>query len=246
MPSDDRLGPMVRKLERWEPFDEEDRQSLLSLPHAVKSADRHGYLVRENDHPTHSCLLLEGFAFRHKIVADGRRQIVALHMPGDLVDLQNALLRVADNSVQALTAVEVAFIPHSAIIHLAFERPRIGKALWHDTLVEGSIAQEWIANVGRRTAFQGIAHLLCEFAVRLEAAGLGERLSYELPMTQEQLADATGLTAVHVNRTLQLMDERGLVTRTRRAVIINDWHVLANAGDFDSAYLHLGDRSSLN
>jgi CRP-like cAMP-binding protein len=113
--------------------------------------------------------------------------------------------------------------------------------MWHDTLVDGSVFREWIANVGRRDARTRLAHLLCEFALRLEAAGLGEHSKWELPMTQEQLADATGLTPVHVNRTLKTLDADGLIVRNKRAVSVSDWKRLAAAGDFQSGYLHMRD-----
>jgi CRP-like cAMP-binding protein len=138
-----------------------------------------------------------------------------------------------------LTEGEVAFIPREAIQKLALDRPSVGFAMWKDTLVDGSVFREWIANVGRRDAATRIAHLLCEFALRLKLAGLGEQTSYELPMTQEQLADAVGLTSVHVNRTLQQMERDDLITRNKRSVRIADWQRLADAGDFDPTYLHL-------
>jgi len=170
----------------------------------------------------------------------GSRQIVAVHMKGDIVDLQNSFLGVADHSVQVLTDSEVAFIPREAVKKLAFERPNVGMAMWHDTLVDGSVFREWIANVGRRDAYTRIAHLLCEFALRLKVAGLGEETDYELPMTQEQLADCVGLTSVHVNRTLKNLEAESLITRkTSRGIAIGDWKKLADAGDFDSSYLHL-------
>ena len=156
-----------------------------------------------------------------------------------MVDLQNALLAVADHNVQSLTPTVVAFIPREAIVELAFARPSVGKALWKETLVEGSISREWIANVGRRDARTRVAHLLCEFAMRLEAVGLGEHCNYEFPMTQEQIADTVGLTSVHVNRTLKSFDREGLTTRSKRSVTIEDWEKLAGVGDFNPVYLHL-------
>jgi CRP-like cAMP-binding protein len=184
--------------------------------------------------------MLSGFAIRHKIVANGARQILAIHMKGDIVDLQNSFLGVADHGVQVLTRSEVAFMPVADVQRLAFERPRVGLAMWMDTLVDGSVFREWIANVGRRDAHTRIAHLLCEFSLRLKVAGLGEATNYELPMTQEQLADCTGLTPVHVNRTLKLLEAENLITReTSRSIVIGDWKKLAEAGDFDSNYLHL-------
>jgi CRP-like cAMP-binding protein len=231
---------MVRKLEYRGKFDAADRAALLALPHIVKSLENNHYIVREDDQATHSCLMLSGFSVRHKIIGGGARQIVAIHMKGEMVDLQNSLLGKADHSVQMLTRGEVALIPREAFVRLAFDRPAIGKAMWIDTLVEGSISREWIANVGRRNAYTRIAHLLCEYGLRLEHAGLQGGSTYEMPMTQEQLADATGLTAVHVNRTLKSLEADGLISRNSpRAVTIGNWKNLADAGDFNSGYLHM-------
>jgi CRP-like cAMP-binding protein len=231
---------MVRKLAYWGEFETADEEAILALPHRMKRIERSGYIAREREITTHSCLLVSGFAVRHKIVASGLRQILSVHMKGDLVDLQNSFLGVADHSVQVLTEAEVAMIPRDAIRELAFARPRVGMAMWFDTLVDASIFREWIANVGRRDAHTRVAHLLCEFALRLKVAGLGEATDYELPMTQEHIADCTGLTSVHVNRMLkQLEKENLIVRRSTRSVTIGDWNKLAHAGDFDSNYLHL-------
>jgi CRP-like cAMP-binding protein len=236
---------MVRKLRYWSELDAAEAAAILELPHRTKKIYRLGYIVRERDRTSHSCLLVSGFAIRHKMVGDGARQIVALHIRGDLVDLQNSFLRVADHSVQALTECEIALIPREAIIDLAFRHPRVGLAMWFDTLVDASIFREWIANVGRRDARTRLAHLLCEFALRLEVAGLGEATQYELPMTQEQIADCTGLTPVHVNRTLKSLEADRLIERqSSRSVTIGDWKKLAEAGDFDSNYLHLAENEA--
>lgn len=142
--------------------------------------------------------------------------------------------------MQLLTEAEVASIPREAIRKLAFERPRVGMAMWFDTLVDASVFREWIANVGRRDGHTRIAHLLCEFSLRLKVAGLGEATDYELPMTQEHIADCTGLSPVHVNRMLKQLTAEKLITRTTgRSVTIGNWRKLAHAGDFDSNYLHL-------
>jgi CRP-like cAMP-binding protein len=224
----------------WGKFDAADKEALLSLPYRTKKVERYGYLVRDRETTTHACMMVSGYAFRHKIVVGGSRQILSVHMRGDVVDLQNAFLGVADHSVQVLTDSVVAFIPRLAIRKLAFERPNIGMAMWHDTLVDGSIFREWIANVGRRDAHTRLAHLLCEFSLRLKVAGLGEATDYELPMTQEQLADCVGLTPVHVNRTLKALEAENLISRkSSRGITIGDWKKLADAGDFDSSYLHL-------
>jgi CRP-like cAMP-binding protein len=233
------LAPLVRKLLLHARLDEEDQSAILDLPHVVRELEASKYIVREGDKPTHSCLLLSGFVIRHKVVEGGGRQIVNIHVSGDMCDLQNSLLATADHNVQTLTRSEVAFIPREALVDLSFTRPAVGKALWLETLVEASIAREWIANVGRRDARARIAHLLCEFAYRLNAVGLGEECNFQLPMTQEQLADNTGLTPVHVNRTLMALDREGLTTRTKRSVKINNWKQMAQVADFRSTYLHL-------
>lgn len=235
------LAPIFRKLEYWGPLSPSDRGALLDLPHTTRTIEPRHHIVREGDIATHTCVIRSGSAFRHKILGNGGRQILSIHMRGDFIDLQNSLLGVADHGVQTLTTAEVAFIPREAILKLAFDRPAIGMALWKDTLVDGSIFREWIANVGRRDARTRLAHLLCEFALRLEAAGEGELTRWELPMTQEQLGDCTGLTSVHINRTLKGLQRDALISRSSRSVIIEDWKRLAEAGDFQSGYLHLED-----
>ncbi len=235
------LELLFARLSYWFPLEESDRDALATLPHRVKSVDAHHFIIREREKATHCCQMLSGFSVRHKIVVGGARQIVAIHMRGDMVDLQNSMLGTADHSVQMLTAGEVALIPREAVQQLAMDYPRIGMAMWKDTLVDGSIFREWIANVGRRDSATRMAHVLCEFALRLKVAGLGEQNHYQLPMTQEQLADTLGLTSVHVNRTLQALEQQNLITRNKRSVTIGDWEKLADAGDFDPTYLHLRD-----
>jgi CRP-like cAMP-binding protein len=232
------LLPMFRKLQLWMQLDKDDERAVLSLPHQLKKLAPAQYIVRDREKPTHSCLLLSGFAYRHKLTGDGARQIMSIQMKGDVVDLQNSLLRQSDHNVQALTRIEVALIPIEAVQNLAFTRPSVGRAMWYETLVDASIFREWTLNVGRRDATQRTAHLLCEFALRLELAGLGQQCDYQLPMTQEQLADALGLTPVHVNRTLKALEKDGLIERSQRWVKIGNWENLAAVGDFDSTYLH--------
>jgi CRP-like cAMP-binding protein len=236
---------MLRKLQLWQLLDQSEQDAVLALPYTLERVAAGKYIVREGDRPRHSFALASGFAYRHKITGDGSRSINAVHMPGDVVDLQNSLLRVADHNVQALTQADVAFIPRAEIVALALEYPRVGLAMWYDTLVDGSVFREWIANIARRDAAARLAHLLCEVAIRLDAVGLGERESFELPMTQEQLADATGLTSVHVNRTLKELEARGLITRTLRYIAVADWAQLEKAGDFNDSYLHLPRPESL-
>lgn len=233
------LSPLILKLEGYTELDQDDRDAIFSLPYSVKSYEIGQYILREGDRPVHCSLLQKGFAYRHKLVADGGRQIVSIHMRGDLIDAQNILLEISDHNVQALTPVDLALIPREDVIALAFSRPNIGQALWADCLVEASILREWVANVGRRDARTRLAHVICEVAIRQELAGLGRKERFELPMTQEQLADVVGMTAVHVNRTLRTLQQEQLIQRSKRSIAVADWPRLKDVADFNSDYLHL-------
>ena len=230
---------MLRKFESRASLDDQDRRALLGLPFKIQILEPSAYVVREGERPDRSCLILSGLAFRHKVTVEGARQIVGVHIPGDFVDLEGSLLNIADHNVQALTRCELAFVPRNAIRELAAAFPRLAAAMWIDTLIDASIFREWVVNVGRRDARARIAHLLCEFARRLEVADLVREYGYELPMTQEQLADSTGLTPVHVNRVLKALASEGLIERERRYVRIPDWEALRRAGGFSELYLHL-------
>jgi CRP-like cAMP-binding protein len=238
------LLPMVHKLRLWQSLDDDDVAALLALPHTVRTLKSGQLVAWDGDRPQHACLLLSGFAFRHKIAGNGGRQILSVHMRGDVIDLHNAVLRIADHNIQMLTAGDLAMIPFEAIHDIAAERPRVAAALWYETLVDGSIFREWIVNVGRRDARTRIAHLLCELALRQEVAGLGDRMTYEMPMTQEQLSDAVGLTPVHVNRMLMALGTDGLILRNQRSITVLDWAALAKTGDFEPRYLHYDGRAA--
>jgi CRP-like cAMP-binding protein len=184
-------------------------------------------------------MLISGFAIRHKTAGNGGRQIFSIHMPGDAVDLHNSLLSRADHNLEMLCGGEAAFIPVEAIRELALARPSIGQAMWYDTLVDAAIFLEWMLNIGRRDARSRMAHMLCEFELRLKQLNPGTSAHYELPMTQEELADALALTPIYISRTLSALADDGMLQRSRRSIRILDWHGLAKLGDFDSAYLHL-------
>lgn len=238
------LQLLLRKLELHSPLGDADRDALLGLPHVVRRLEPHADVVREGEPPTHCGVIVSGFAYRYKSTGDGARQIVALHIPGEALDFQSLFLETADHSVQMLTRGEVAFVPRDAMQAIVRSRPEIGNAILVTILVEASIFREWVLNVGRRDARARLAHLLCEFALRLEAQGLECEYGYELPMTQEQLADALGLTSVHVNRTLKQLAADGLIVRDKRHVGIPDWERMRGVADFDALYLHLEGRKA--
>jgi CRP-like cAMP-binding protein len=238
------LELLVRNLELRSPLPAEDRQAVLSLPYTLRTMEPATYTIREADRPVHCAVLVSGFAFRQKQTRDGERQIVALHIPGDALDFQNLFLDVSDHSIQMLTRAEVALLAIRDIQDLARDRPAIGHAILVKILVEASIFREWVLNVGRRDAKARIAHLLCELGVRLDAEALAVEYGYEMPMTQEQLADAVGLTPVHVNRTLKTLEAEGLIVRSKKSISFPDWHRLRTAGDFNQRYLHLEPQRS--
>jgi len=237
-PPEHPLQNLLRKLQLHHRLGAEDRQAVLDLPFKRRLLEAQSYLVREGDVPDRCAVIVSGYAFRHKLTGDGSRQILAIHIPGEAVDFQNMFLDEADHNVQMLTRGEVAEIPRHSLEELALARTEVGRAILITTLVEASIFREWTLNIGRRDARSRIAHLLCEFAYRLTAQGLSPGSDYELPMTQEQLADATGLTAVHVNRVLKGLVAEGLIERDRRVIRFPDFKRMRDVGDFNARYLH--------
>lgn len=235
------LARLFRRLRSRNVIDEDGAEAIMALPHVFRDVDSMDYLGRDGEYAEQCSFLLSGFAFRQKLTGGGDRQILSIHLPGDILDLPNMFLRVSDHNLQMLTHGRVILIPHGALERLAHDHPDISRAMWIDAMIDASIFREWILNVGRRDARSRIAHLICEFAVRFEHAGLTDRDGdgYELPLTQEQLADAVGLTPVHVNRTLKQLGSEGLITRDRRRVRIDDWNRLIEAADFTQRYLHL-------
>lgn len=229
----------IRKIESRAHIDDADRAAIASLPSKLRTVSPSTYLLREGQTPVRCGMVLEGFAFRQKLTADGNREIVSVLIPGDFIDLQNLYLAQADHDVQALTRLTIAEFSLVSLRDLAHDRPAVRRALWVDCLIESSIYREWLLNIGRRPAPARLAHLLCEFHIRLQAAGLGTDAGYELPMTQEQLGDAVGLTSVHVNRVLKTLERQGLIRRAGRHIDVTDWERLQSAAHFNKRYLHL-------
>ena len=230
---------MLRDLLSHSALSEDDRQAVRDLPTRLRKLDPGSYLIREGDVPTHCSVLVSGFAIRLKVTGEGSRQIMAVCIPGDAIDFQNLFLGISDHAIQILTRSVIADIPREPLQELLFNRPAISAAVIHSTLIEASILREWVVNVGRRDARSRIAHVLCEFAVRLEARGLAPHGGFQLPMTQEQLGDATGLTPIHVNRVLRGLQADGLINRQRRNIQFADWRALQETADFTRRYLHL-------
>jgi CRP-like cAMP-binding protein len=231
---------LIRKLELFTKLSEDDKRALeKAAGHKVRSVAPREDIVHEGDPPRHVNLILEGFACRYKSLEDGRRQIVAFFVPGDLCDARMFVLRRMDHSIGALSPVRLAEIPSEVFLALGEGSPRLRQALWWNALVEEATAREWILNVGQRTATERMAHLLCELFLRLKAVGLATGDSCELPITQAELADALGLSTVHTNRTLQELRSMQLITLSRKSLVILDFEALQRTALFNPGYLHM-------
>ena len=234
------LTYLIDNLELRSRLSDADRRRILTLPYDLHARPPASYLLRDGEEPMRCGVLVSGFAYRVKLTGEGERQILAILVPGDAVDFQSLFLDRADHSVQMLTHGEVAFVPRTELQTLARTNEGIGQAIMTKVLAEASIFREWTLNVGRRDARRALAHLLCEIAVRLGHIGLAKPDRFQLPLTQADLADALGLTPVHVNRTLMSLEADGLINRRIRMISFPDWQRLCEFAEFEPDYLHLG------
>jgi CRP-like cAMP-binding protein len=217
---------------------EEERQAILNLPSHAEQVQSNNDFVPLGVKVDHACLIVAGLVGRFGQNSEGKRQITAIHIPGDMADLHSVVQPMTGSALQALSVATILRIPHAAIRAVAARYPAIAEALWRDCMVDASILSQWIVNVGRRDARERIAHLICEMAIRLRGAPRPDEIIFDLAITQTQLADATGLTSVHVNRTLQSLRGDRIVEWSRGNVVrIPHWDALAAAGDFDPEYL---------
>ena len=231
-------------MEQFTDFSEEDRRLLDEL--ASKRRRHHGPredIIREGEHSPDLHLVLSGLACRYKLLPDGGRQIVAFLVPGDLCDAEVFILKQMDHSIAAVGPATTALIPGGAMRDLLLNRPGIALALWWGTLTDEGVLRARIVDVGRRDARQRIAHIIYELLVRYRMVGVVTDDSFDWPVTQADLADATGLTAVHVNRTLQRLRDEGLIATEGKRMTVLDRAGLREAAEFNPNYLHL-DRAA--
>jgi CRP-like cAMP-binding protein len=230
---------LVRKLQAIYTLGADDVAAIGELPLRFREVTENTDLVREGDQPHECCLLVDGFVCRYKVLGQGQRQIFSFHIAGDIPDLQSLHIGTMDHSLGALTPCRVAYISHAAMTRLIRAQPNLAAAFWRDTLIDAAVFREWLAGVGRRSAYERIAHLVCEIFVRLRSVGLTDGLEFKLPITQGEIADSLGLTPVHVNRVLQQLRAEGLIATRGARWSVGDWERLQEVGDFDPAYLHL-------
>lgn len=196
-------------------------------------------LVMEASRPEFSTLILDGFAARYKMTADGNRQITALHVAGDFVDLHAFPLRKMDHGIIAMSPCHVAYTDHSVLRAVTETAPHLTRLLWTMTLIDGAIHREWIVAMGRRSKMAHIAHLICELFVRLRVVGKTDGWSFFFPLTQAATADALGISLVHLNKTLQKLRREQFFRWENRMIVIDDWEGLQAAAEFDPTYLSL-------
>lgn len=233
--------PLLAKLGRVLVLSDAEAAAIRAVPVHLVAVTADQSIAREGDRPARSCLVAEGVLCTSKVAAGGKRQITALHIQGDAPDLHSLHLRHLDSDIWAITDGQLAYMPHAELRRLNREHPRLGEELWRITLVDGAIYREWMVNVSRRDATSRMAHLLCEVMLKSDHVGLGDTAGCPFPLTQADLGEATGLSVVHVNRTLQALRARGLVTLGQGRLAVHDWNALAEVGDFRPEYLHLRD-----
>lgn len=216
---------------------EEEQVTLRRLVSRDRHFDIDETIVTEGSRPQHSAVLLEGFAARYKYMADGTRQITALHVAGDFMDLHAFLLHTIDHGVIALSPCHVGFIDHAALREITEAHPHLTRLLWLDTVIDGAIHREWIVAMGRRSKRAHLAHLFCELFYRLQAVRKTVDFSFHFPLTQMELADVLGISVVHLNKTLQPLRRDGLLSWVNQTITILDWPRLTTLAQFDPTYL---------
>jgi CRP-like cAMP-binding protein len=231
-------NPLLRKLCNFTELSEEECRAVVDCCKDVRTVGAREDVISQGDRTGGVKLLLDGFACRYKTLEDGRRQIVAYFVPGDLCDLRVFILKRMDHSIGAIAPSRVATIAPENVLRLMHTYPALTRALWWSTLVEEAIAREWILNVGQRNALERTAHLFCELLYRFRAVGLNQGLSCTLPLTQVELAETLGLSPVHVNRTLQELRRQKLITLDDGTLTIQNLQALEELSFFNAEYLH--------
>lgn len=240
MPPEANFKAWLNHLERRDPsLTDAERQALAQVISEVVEVGPDQDIVRQHDRLDRSSLMLEGWCCRYLTLSDGRRQILALHVPGEFVDLHSFPVKRMDHNVATLTRCRLGYAPHENLRRLTETHPHLTRLLWLSTLIDGAILRQWLLGVGQRSALENTAHMLCELYLRLQVAGLAGAHAFAFPLTQVELADALGISAVHTNRVLQELRARRLVAwQAGKAQILN-WEGLAALAEFDPAYLEL-------
>lgn len=236
------IEALLMKLRARDDISGAEERALRDAAGPVRELPADRTFIRRGEELQHSTLLLEGLLCRYKDLGDGQRQITELHVAGDFADLHSFTLKHLDHNIMALSPCRVVEVPHERLAQITRDHPHLTRVLWFLTNLDASIHREWVLSLGRRSALSRMANLFCELHVRLGIVGLAEHAGYKLPLTQEELAECLGLTAVHVNRTLKELRERDLVEFRSGQVQLRDLDGLKKVAEFDPAYLYLDKR----
>jgi CRP-like cAMP-binding protein len=228
---------LLFRLERLNTLSAADRQRIVDLPLKLVNYPADREIVSYGYSTSRCTLVLDGFLYSHKPVAGSRRQITSFFVPGDIVDLPTLFLPNVDHTIATLGPAVLAFVPHAALKEVLDESSALAQAFWRETLMQAAIFQEWVVNLGRRDAFARLAHIVCELTMRLQSVGLARDLSFSMPWTQLDVADACGISNVHANRVIQELRHLELVEWGSRRLKIRDWSGLVRLGDFNDDYL---------
>lgn len=239
---DDIIAKLLLKLNARDTLSDAEIAALRRSIVSTKMLKADEVFIREGEELSVSTLLVEGLVCRFKDLSDGSRQISAIHVAGDFVDLHSFSLKRLDHNIMALTPCRVALASHERLREITEQHPHLTRLLWFLTNLDAAMHREWVLSLGRRDAITRTAHLFCEIGTRLELVGLAQDDSYDLPLTQQEVAECLGITPVHVNRTLKELRERGLVTFRDNRVSITDRAGLEAVAEFDPAYLYLDRR----
>jgi CRP-like cAMP-binding protein len=236
--SEDIPAALVRRLRITSAVTDEDIKAIQALPITVREYPAERNIVSDGQKATECCLIIRGFCARSKTTSEGRRQILSLHIPGEIPDLMSLHLHVMDHDLATLTPCTVGLINHETLRLLHRRQPNLADMFWRDTLIDAAMFREWIVNVGQRPAPARLAHVIVELRERLKVIGRIEGNSFEMPLTQEQIGEALGITAVHANRVIKQLRQEGIVAFHRgRVEVLDDGKLLELAG-FDPRYLH--------
>jgi CRP-like cAMP-binding protein len=236
--TDDTMNILLRKLTNLHDISEEEQAALIAALGPTRELKRGRDIVPDGSMPKETTVMLTGTACRYKVLPDGQRHILTFQYPGDMTDLYGYVMKKLDHAIGALSDCTFANIPHEQIAVLSAKYPNLQYAFWRDTMVDASISHAWALGGGRKSVVC-VAHMLCEIFVRLEAVGLAE-LGWPLPFTatQQDLADALGLSLVHTNKTMASLKDKKLITRIGTKLKIVDWEGLQHIAQFDPAYLY--------
>lgn len=232
-------SPLVSRLSQFVPLSAAEVEFLETMCTPEERFKTGANIVDEGDAPRVAFVVTRGMACRYRLLPDGRRQILTFLIPGDFSDLHTFLLKVMDHSVAAIIPTRIAVVERDTVVDIQINRPRLGAALWWSEMQEAAMARERIVALGRRNARGRVAYLLCELVWRQRAINLAEDHSIRLPLTQTDLADALGLTAVHVNRVLQRFRQDQLIKLERRRLTLVNFVRLEAMAGLTSAYLQL-------